>query len=333
MPRTEKTMNKVPRGLPYVLLALLSIISPQPGSAAPTSQLVINSAAVSGTTLVIVGGNFGGGTPVVQLGGSSLTLASPPTATTIYALVPAGLEPGTYPLSVSYGNSANQQGSLDVTIGAVGPTGPAGPAGAAGPAGPAGGAGPAGPAGAPGPAGPAGMGGLTVVSAASGDYVGAWTPEPNYDFPSAAWTTIVAPTYAVRLPLENWVDTAPSAVADVPEQLGLDRTSIYGYYENQDCLGTPLSGPTSLDATGKRIPGMRTVLVAPLAGTRDVAVFDASSWDGSTTPASAFSMAAYDPALRMFVCHGGYTPADQYVGIGAKLFDSSSLPAEPYRIR
>jgi hypothetical protein len=362
-------MNSVLRKHLCAIFATVSIAVPASALAAPAAQVVVNSASVSDGALVIDGQNFGPGTPVVQLGASTLQVAGA-TATTITANLPqGGLNPGNYELLVSYGNGTNQQAVLSVTIGAVGPTGPTGPtgpAGATGPAGPTGPAGatgptgamgatgpvgaagpigatgPAGPAGAAGPAGPVGptgpggLGGLAVVSDATGEYVGAWTPEPNYDRGSA-WMTIVTANYAVRVLLESWVDSGPPGTSDVPEKLGLTRSQIETYYLDTNCTGAPYVLPygaiVSDDANLQRIPGLRTVLALPVRDTNTVAYYDATNW-GYGLSLTTSSRMTYDSGTGTFKCQAGsWQGAQALTNIGPLLFDSSGLPPEPYRIR
>lgn len=128
--------------------------------------------------LEIRGANLAGATPVLTLG----TLPTPlqvlgATATRMEALLPPGIEPGTYLLALTVAKKRKDGGDDDrdakgevfwVTIGAQGPVGPAGPAGPEGAAGQAGLAGPAGPAGATGPAGPIGATGIQGPAGPSG---------------------------------------------------------------------------------------------------------------------------------------------------------------------
>ena len=94
-------------------LLLFSAAASLTAIAAPSSQVSLDSAIVSGDTLVITGQNFGTATPTVQLGQTSLTLAQPATATMLVVNLPAALPPGSYPLFVSFGSGTSQQGTLD----------------------------------------------------------------------------------------------------------------------------------------------------------------------------------------------------------------------------
>lgn len=123
------------------------------------------------TALEIRGYNLAGTKPVLTLG----TLATPlqilsATSTRMEALLPAGIEPGSYLLALTVkkkekngrdDDDGDERGDIFwVTIGAAGPAGKdgiAGPAGQAGASGPMGPQGLPGPTGATGPQGPAGQ--------------------------------------------------------------------------------------------------------------------------------------------------------------------------------
>ena len=134
-------------------------------------KIVITSASVDSTmTRITIGGiNFlglnGKKLPTVLLRTTVLALVSE-TPTQIIALLPAGLTPGTYLLTVA-NSSEGSYDTCDVTIGAAGPAGPTGPTGATGatgPQGPMGLPGPRGATGAQGPPGPAGQTGVVFIS-------------------------------------------------------------------------------------------------------------------------------------------------------------------------
>lgn len=164
-------------------------------------EVVITEARAneSGTALQVTGVNFSGGTPKLTLG----MLAAPliithATPTQIEALLPAGIAPGTYLLTLSVSRKKDSSKDSDdnrgdefwVTLGAAGtpgkdgkdgkdglpgPTGPIGLQGATGPAGsqgPAGPTGAAGPQGATGPAGAQGPAGAGATLASLGSLAG-----------------------------------------------------------------------------------------------------------------------------------------------------------------
>lgn len=122
-------------------------------------------ADVAGASLTITGTDLDDGTPQLTIGGMSTPLVvTSASATRIVALLPPGLAPGSYLLSLSLrrgggGGGGARGDEFWLTLGAAGPTGATGPAGPRGPAGPAGPAGIAGPTGATGPAGPRGPAG------------------------------------------------------------------------------------------------------------------------------------------------------------------------------
>jgi hypothetical protein len=149
-------------------LALL-VTATTPAFADSSHQPLITQVRPDGALLHISGFNFGGGTPVVTLGGSPLALAFN-TATSIGATLPA-MAPGTYLLTLAVDTRAasprvDDDGSkydeFWVTIGATGAQGPAGPIGPQGLTGPTGATGatgmpgPTGAVGGPGPIGPVG---------------------------------------------------------------------------------------------------------------------------------------------------------------------------------
>jgi outer membrane protein assembly factor BamB len=106
--------------------------------------------------IFINGRNFTLAIPTVKLADTSLQVLSS-TDTRIDAMLPPGVGPGSYVLTVARpGNSPNDSATFDVTLGAVGPQGPKGDTGPQGPQGPKGDKGDKGETGAQGPAGPAG---------------------------------------------------------------------------------------------------------------------------------------------------------------------------------
>lgn len=126
-------------------------------------RLVISGAFADANTelLTIRGSGFGSRAPRVTLAGEPLpVLSSGPFE--VLAALPAGLEPGSYRLTVSRGRGEGKSDTFEVTLGAAGaagppgPEGPEGPPGLPGPQGLPGQPGPPGPAGAPGPPGPQG---------------------------------------------------------------------------------------------------------------------------------------------------------------------------------
>jgi hypothetical protein len=135
-------------------------------AAAPSITAVTANFSTNQPTITITGINFGSITPGVTLDGVPLVVELY-TSTSVTALLPASLSPGTFRLVLT-DNATQLQGAFDASIGAVGPEGPAGPAGAAGPAGPAGPTGSRGPAGAKGATGPAGPAGATGAPGRAG---------------------------------------------------------------------------------------------------------------------------------------------------------------------
>ena len=143
----------------------LALVCPSPAAAedrdrGDRGRLVISSASTDPNAewLTIRGMNFGNHPPQVTLAGDRLqVLSSGPFE--ILAVLPPGIEPGSYRLAVARGRGERYSDTFDVTIGAAGPAGPPGPEGPAGPAGLPGPQGLPGLPGAPGPQGPAGPAG------------------------------------------------------------------------------------------------------------------------------------------------------------------------------
>jgi hypothetical protein len=165
-------MNKSLRTL-AAIAALAVVVAAPPARADSSRDVVITEvrANEATTALQVIGANFSGGTPKLTLGmlaaPLTITLATP---TQIEALLPAGIAPGTYllTLTVSKGRKEKSNDSDDnrgdefwVTLGAAGTPGKDGAAGKDGLAGPMGPIGPQGASGATGPQGPAGPTGAT----------------------------------------------------------------------------------------------------------------------------------------------------------------------------
>ena len=124
----------------------------------PPPQVVVTAAAAdtSQSLLFVAGQGF---TPaaVVFLGGQPLGgVVVNGQGTALSALLPPGVPPGSYSLTVVAGPASIQTTVFAVTLGAVGPRGEDGPPGPAGVQGPEGSEGPQGPTGQAGQAGPAG---------------------------------------------------------------------------------------------------------------------------------------------------------------------------------
>ena len=155
--------------------AMLSAVFPV-FAADPRQPAIVEARADAGV-LRIHGVNLGGERPHVTLGTLPLAVVSV-TATRIEALLPAGVAPGSYLLTVAFGrNDRADDGKHDefwVTLGSVGPagatgaTGAQGATGSMGPQGPTGAMGLQGPPGAAGPQGATGPMGLPGVAGPTG---------------------------------------------------------------------------------------------------------------------------------------------------------------------
>ena len=133
----------------------------------PPPPLLIATAQADNTltNLTLTGISFVGGTTRVFLGTGTTSLQiTSLTSTSVTVLLPAGIQPGSYLLTVTT-SAPNSSDEFWATIGAAGPTGAAGaqgPQGVQGPmgqAGLAGSTGPKGDTGSTGPQGPAGSAG------------------------------------------------------------------------------------------------------------------------------------------------------------------------------
>lgn len=140
----------------------------------PQAQLLITSASadLDQSLILIRGQNFlgpkGQDAPQVTLAGSAVAVVNANDAE-IVAVLPAGVEPGTYLLTVSRGPSLVKSWATDLAIGTVGAEGPAGPVGPTGPAGPVGPEGAPGLPGAKGEPGDPGPPGTPGAPGATGD--------------------------------------------------------------------------------------------------------------------------------------------------------------------
>jgi hypothetical protein len=157
-------------------LSLLSLRSPRADERRADEDhgfLVITSASVEGTVLVIRGRRFGHVAPSVTLGGVALpdvTLVSP---SEVRATLPPATPPGTYLLKLG---RRSEKATFDVTIGAVGPPGPPGAKGEKGDQGDTG------PQGLPGPGLETGRISGRLVACAAKDFDGAKVYVPGRSF-------------------------------------------------------------------------------------------------------------------------------------------------------
>ena len=161
--RSSRVLNRlaVLGSMCICLLGVTPAWAVEPVITSATADLAVNP-----PTITITGKYFGGIIPGVALDTVALVVVTH-TTTSITALLPNNVSPGSYQLVVS-NYTLNAQTAFDVTIGAVGPEGPTGPAGPTGSAGPAGSTGPAGATGSTGPAGPAGATGATGAQGPAG---------------------------------------------------------------------------------------------------------------------------------------------------------------------
>jgi hypothetical protein len=157
-----------------MLAVMISIaVANGPAWGADKSMAAITNAIPEFVTnpaqLTITGSNFGTATPIVMLDGIPLNVPMF-TSTVATALLPPGLAPGTYLLTLTNTDTGNVNNTtqFDLTLGAVGPKGDKGDMGAVGPQGLPG---PQGLQGIPGAPGPQAAQGPTGASAVSDVYI------------------------------------------------------------------------------------------------------------------------------------------------------------------
>ena len=144
-------------------VAFAAMAGPAAAQSRPQLSIVRADADLAAETLLIRGEHFvwaNDDEAIVTLAGDPLAVLTI-DAGHILAALPPGLGPGGYLLAVSRGNGAVQNGTFDLTVGAVGPEGPQGPTG---PPGPQGEQGIQGIEGQPGPPGPPGVPGTLRVA-------------------------------------------------------------------------------------------------------------------------------------------------------------------------
>ena len=136
-------MHRSPR-LSQLAIALgfcAGLVAAMPTFAAPASSPAITEVRAEAGVLRITGLDLGGSSPRATLGSIALVILSV-TGTQVEALLPPGIAPGGYLLTLAHGK--NDYDEFWVTIGAAGPQGPAGKPGETGPQGKPGETGPQG---------------------------------------------------------------------------------------------------------------------------------------------------------------------------------------------
>ena len=149
-------MTKTLRGLAAIAAVAHLAVAPAALADSARDPVITEARANEANTMLqVIGTSLSGGTPLLTLGTQAaplvVTLATP---TRIEALLPPGIAPGTYLLTLTTGKQRQTKGSdaegprgdvFWVTLGAQGSAGPQGPAGPAGATGQQGLAGPPGP--------------------------------------------------------------------------------------------------------------------------------------------------------------------------------------------
>jgi hypothetical protein len=220
-------------------LALSGSISHAQLGKGPAPQLIVRAASADAGHIYVAGVNFGDA-PTVFLGGLPLGGVSVNSAGTDITAINPGFPPGTYLLHVSRGNGVPDNGTFNLTIGAVGADGAAGATGATGATGSQGLPGAAGATGATGAQGATGAAGpLASLTCAVNQtlkwdgttWVCAGTVPSNFSavFPVALDNTATIEISGVGLPFEAVIVSGP----------GLEVQRIPGF----DSLGRPLDSP------------------------------------------------------------------------------------------
>jgi hypothetical protein len=144
----------------------LAVVGRASADGEPRILAVVPDSSAGPTQLTVMGEDFGTLKPSVALESIPLTVVTfGPTS--VSALLPTGLAPGSYLLTLQRNGQKQKTAEFHVALGAIGPKGEKGDPGVTGPPGPAGPSGPAGPVGQTGPQGPAGTpgaGGSDVFS-------------------------------------------------------------------------------------------------------------------------------------------------------------------------
>lgn len=157
----KKTMCRFAAAVTIAIAAALPTLADS-----PRDPVIFEARANAAQTILqVFGTNLGGNNPKLTLGAIATPLqVITSNSNLVEALLPPGIAPGTYLLTLTFRNG-RKDGRDDegvhgdvfwMTIGAAGPPGPAGVAGLPGPAGATGPVGATGPAGATGPQGPQG---------------------------------------------------------------------------------------------------------------------------------------------------------------------------------
>lgn len=123
--------------LPVLTIALgfcAGLAAATPVFAASANPPAITEVRAEADILRITGVDMGASSPRATLGSKALVIVSV-TATQVEALLPAGIAPGGYLLTLAYGKGKDDYDEFWVTIGAAGPQGPAGKPGEIGPPG------------------------------------------------------------------------------------------------------------------------------------------------------------------------------------------------------
>ena len=220
----------------------------------PLILAAVPDSSASPTQLTIMGENFGTLKPAVTLESIPLKVVTF-GSTTVTALLPAGLAPGSYLLTLQRNGQKQNTAEFEVALGAIGPKGDRGDPGAPGPPGPAGPSGPAGPVGPTGPQGPEGApgAGASDVFSVTGPSVGLRIlPKivATLDVPAGEyWIVFTSTVTNTTGDILNPTDTIACSIAGVGSlnmvRLGQDANQAVMTLQGVATFGAP----TSIDVT------------------------------------------------------------------------------------
>ncbi len=220
----------------------------------PLILAAVPDSSVSPTQLTIMGENFGTLKPAVTLDSIPLTVVNF-GSTSVTALLPAGLTPGSYLLTLQRNGQKQNTAEFDVALGAIGPKGEKGDPGALGPAGPAGPSGPTGPVGPTGPQGPEGApgAGASDVFSVTGPSVSLRIfakSVATLDVPAGEyWIVFTSTVTNTTGDILNPTDTIACSIAGVgsPNSVRLGQDANQGVMALQGVAA--FGAPTSIDVT------------------------------------------------------------------------------------
>jgi hypothetical protein len=302
--------------------------APADAASEPVITAVTTDLLISPATITIAGSNLGSIAPSVTIDNVALVVTTH-TATSVGALLPSNLSPGSYELVLIVTNCYPQlQTTFDVTIGAVGPEGPAGPAGAAGAAGAVGPAGAKGSTGNTGAAGPAGATGATGAAGPTGPQGAAGLTGPAG--PTGAtgpqgltWQGVWnnSATYALDAAVgyngSSYISLTANNTANEPDT----ATAAWSLIASAGAAGA--AGPAG--ATGSQGPSGAAGAAGAQGPSGPAGLPGAAGATGATGLTGPAGAAGQGPAYITFPAQTGFT-----LGSGLTALETLSLPAGQY---